>query len=243
MKSYTFKEHFLELKARFLRVFAAFIIGFIICYYFSSDIYNILLEPLAELDHADIRKVIYTGLTEAFFTYIKLAAFVSFVMIMPIIAIECFLFIRPGLYSGEKKYAAFILFMSPVLFWCGSIFVFYFVMPRAWQFFLSFEDNNAIIPLILEARISEYLNLVIQLIIAFGIAFQLPIIMLILNLLKILTAKDLVDKRRSSIVIIFIIAGILTPPDVLSQFALAIPMLLLYETSIIMCKFVENRGS
>ncbi len=242
MKSYTFKEHFLELKARLLRVFTAFIIGFIICYYFSSNIYDILLEPLAELSHANIRRVIYTGLTEAFFTYIKLAAFVSFLMIMPIITIECFLFIKPGLYPHEKKYAAFILFMSPVLFWCGGIFVFYFVMPRAWQFFLSFENDNVIIPLILEARVSEYLNLVIQLIIAFGVAFQLPIIMLILNLLKILTAKDLVNKRRWSIIIIFIIAGILTPPDVLSQFALAIPMLLLYETSIIMCKFVENRG-
>ncbi|OZG32292.1 preprotein translocase subunit TatC [Rickettsia endosymbiont of Culicoides newsteadi] len=243
MKSYTFKEHFLELKARFLRVFAAFIIGFIICYYFSSDIYNILLEPLAELSHANIRRVIYTGLTEAFFTYIKLAAFVSFIMIIPIISIECFLFIKPGLYSHEKKYAAFILFMAPILFWCGGVFVFYFVMPRAWQFFLSFEDHNVVIPLILEARVSEYLNLVIQLIIAFGIAFQLPIIMLILNLLKILTAKDLVNKRRWSIIIIFVIAGILTPPDVLSQFALAIPMLLLYETSVIMCKFVENRGN
>ncbi len=239
MKSYTLKEHFLELKTRLLRVFTTFSISFIICYYFSDDIYNILLEPLVHLSHLDVRKVIYTGLTEAFFSYIQLAAFVSFIMIMPIIAIECFLFLRPGLYSYEKKYAVFIVFMSPILFWCGSIFVFYFVMPRAWQFFLSFEKNT-VIPLILEAKISEYLNLVIQLIIAFGMAFQLPIIILMLNLLKLLTTKDLVNKRRIAVVIIFIIAGVLTPPDVLSQFALAIPMLLLYEASIIMCKFIQN---
>ncbi len=241
MQSYTLKEHFFEIKSRFLRVFFAFISCFIICYYFSEDIYNILLAPLAKLGSDNIRKVIYTGLTEAFFTYIKLATFVSFMMIMPIIATECYFFISPGLYLDEKKYAAFILFMSPILFWCGSIFVFYFVMPRAWQFFVSFENNNIVIPIILEAKISEYLNLVIQLIMAFGIAFQIPIIILILNLMKILKVKDLKKKRRLSIIINFVIAGVLTPPDVLSQFALAIPMILLYEISIIMCQFVENR--
>lgn len=243
MKSYSFKEHFSELKARFLRVIVIFIIGFIICYYFSEEIYNILLEPLAKLTHDNIRKLIYTGLAEAFFTYIKLAAFSSFVIIMPVIAMECYFFVKPGLYPEERIYAKFIFFMSPILFWCGSFFVFYFVMPRAWQFFVSFENDNIIIPIILEARISEYLNLVIQLIIAFGIAFQIPIIILILNLLKILTVKGLIKKRRLAIIVNFIIAGILTPPDVFSQFALAIPMLLLYEISIITCKCVENRGS
>lgn len=243
MRSYTFTEHFLELKNRILRILLTFIICFFICYYFSDNIYNILLKPLAALNHDNVRRIIYTGLTEAFFTYIKIAAFVTFILIMPIIAIECFLFIRTGLYPNEKKYAAILLFMSPILFWGGSIFVFYFVMPRAWQFFISFENNNIAIPIILEAKISEYLNLVIQLVLAFGIAFQLPIIILILNLLKMLKAEDLEKKRRIAIVINFIIAGILTPPDVLSQLALAIPMLVLYELSIIMCKFVENRGN
>lgn len=243
MKSYTIIEHFLELKTRIFRILFAFIICFIICYYFSNNISNILLEPLAKLSEDNTRKVIYTGLTEAFFTYIKLAAFFSFLLIMPIIALESYLFIKPGLYNNEKKYAAILLCMSPILFWSGSIFVFHFVMPRAWQFFLSFENNNIIIPIILEAKISEYLHLVIQLILAFGIAFQLPIVILILNLLKIIHAKDLSNKRRLSIVINFIIAGIITPPDVLSQFALAIPMILLYEVSIIMCQFVENRGT
>ena len=242
MKSYTFKEHFFELKTRIQRILIAYFIGFIICYYFSNEIYNILLEPLAELSVNNLRKVIYTGLTEAFFTYVKLAAFVSFILITPLIDVECYFFITPGLYNNEKKIARFVVFMSPVLFWCGSLFVFYFVMPRAWQFFLGFENNSTVVPLILEAKISEYLSLVIQLIIAFGLAFQLPIVVLILNLLKIVTRQDLQKKRRLFIVISFVIAGILTPPDVLSQFALAIPMLLLYEISIMMCKFLENRG-
>jgi sec-independent protein translocase protein TatC len=173
---------------------------------------------------------------------VKLAAFASFIVIMPLIALECYLFIAPGLYVNEKRIARFIVFMSPVLFWSGSVFVFYFVMPRAWQFFLGFENNSTVVPLILEAKISEYLSLVIQLLVAFGLAFQLPIVVSILNLLRILTRQDLQEKRRVFIVISFVIAGILTPPDVLSQFALAIPMLLLYEISIIMCKFLENRG-
>lgn len=242
MKSYMFKEHFLELKTRMQRIVVAYIVSFIICYYFSNELYNILLEPLAELSGSNLRKVIYTGLTEAFFSYIKLAAFASFVAIMPLIAWECYFFIVPGLYVNEQKVARFVVFMSPILFWGGSFFVFYLVMPRAWQFFLSFENNSTIVPLVLEARISEYLSLVIQLMIAFGVTFQLPIIVVILNLLKILTWKDLQKKRRLFVVVSFIIAGILTPPDVLSQFALAVPMLLLYEVSIIMCRFLENRG-
>jgi sec-independent protein translocase protein TatC len=241
MKSYTFKEHFLELKTRIQRILIAYFIGSIICYYFSNEIYNILLEPLAELSANNLRKVIYTGLTEAFFTYVKLAVFASFILITPLIALECYFFIAPGLYDNERRIAQFIVFMSPILFWCGSLFVFYCVMPRAWQFFLGFENNSTVVPLILEAKISEYLSLVIQLIIAFGLAFQLPIVVIMLNLLKIVTWQDLQKKRRLFIVISFVIAGILTPPDVLSQFALAIPMLLLYEISIMMCKFLETR--
>ncbi|AFC70745.1 twin-arginine translocase subunit TatC [Rickettsia australis] len=240
MKLYSFQEHLLELKIRLLRIFTAFIIIFAICYYFSDYIYSFLLKPLAKLSGDTVRNIIYTGLTEAFFTYIKLAAFTAFTIIIPIIALECYLFINPGLYHHEKKIIAFILFMSPILFWCGSIFVFYFVMPKAWNFFLSFEKRDMIVPIVLEARISEYLNLVIHLIIAFGVAFQLPIVIIILNILKIVKVQTLKQKRRIAVVINFIIAGILTPPDILSQFALAIPLLLLYETSIMICNFIEK---
>lgn len=240
MNLYSFQEHLSELKIRLFRIFIIFIIAFAICYYFSDTIYSFLLEPLAKLSKNNLRNIIYTGLTEAFFTYIKLAAFSAFSIIIPVIALECYLFVSPGLYSHEKKIIGFILFISPILFWCGSIFVFYFVMPKAWNFFLSFEKRDIIVPIMLEARISEYLNLVIHLIIAFGAAFQLPVIIIILNILKIVKAQTLKQKRRIAVVINFIIAGILTPPDILSQFALAIPLLLLYEISIIICNYIEK---
>lgn len=242
MQSYSLKDHFLELKSRIFRLLLIFILGFMVCYYFSNYIYDLLLQPLAKLSQDHVRRVIYTGLAEAFFTYLKLAAFTSLIITIPFLAIEIYLFISPGLHKDERKIAAFILVMSPLLFWLGGIFVFYYVMPRAWHFFLSFENNCSSMPLVLEVKISEYLSLVSQLVIAFGLAFQLPVFLLILNLLKVLTVVGLQEKRRLAVVINFIIAGILTPPDVISQIALAIPMLLLYESSIIICKFVENRG-
>lgn len=240
MRLYSFAEHISELKTRLFRISGVFIIAFIVCYYFSDNIYSFLLEPLAKLNQGNLRNIIYTSLTEAFSTYIKLSAFSALFITIPVIAIECYLFVSPGLHRHEKKIIAFILFVSPILFWCGSIFVFYFVMPKAWVFFLSFEKRDIVVPIILEAKISEYLNLVIQLIIAFGVAFQLPIVLIILNILKIIKVSGLQKKRRLAVVINFILAGILTPPDVLSQLALAIPLLLLYEISIVMCRFIEK---
>lgn len=235
MKASSLKTHFIELKSRFLKIVAFFFICFAMSYYFKEEIYLYLVNPLE-------RKIIYTGLTEAFFTYIKITAFISFIMTIPMIALQIYYFIAPGLYEKERKIALTILACAPLLFLAGGCFVFYFVIPKAWHFFLSFELNDSISPLVLEPRISEYLSLVIELIIAFGLAFQLPIIFAILALMKIITADFLSRKRRPAIVIIFIIAGIITPPDALSQIALAIPMLLLYEISILSCKFLESRG-
>ena len=241
MQTYTFREHFIELKHRLFKIVCLFFISFCFCYYYSDEVYNFLLKPLAKAGNKELRKVIYTGLAEAFFTYLKLAAFSSFIIVFPFIAFQVYRFIGPGLHRLEKNIAAFILFSSPLLFWSGGFFVFYYVMPKAWQFFLSFENINSDIPIVLEAKVSEYLSLIIQLILAFGLAFQLPVIILILYLFKIVSVESLKKKRRLSIVINFIIAGILTPPDVISQLALAIPLLLLYEISILMCKLVENR--
>ncbi len=235
MKISTLKTHFIELKSRFLKTAVFFFMCFTISYYFKEQIYLYLVSPLE-------RKIIYTGLTEAFFTYIKITAFIAFILTIPMIALQTYCFISPGLYKKEREIALVILSCAPLLFLAGGGFVFYFVIPKAWHFFLSFELSDSISPLVLEPRISEYLNLVIELIIAFGLAFQIPIIFAILALMKIVTADFLSRKRRPAIVIIFIIAGIITPPDALSQIALAIPMLLLYEISIVSCKFLENRG-
>lgn len=241
MQKYTLKEHLLEIKKRFLIVFAFFIAVFALCYSFREEIFDLFLNPLADVLDREGRRIIYTGLAEAFFSYIKLSVFVAFAIVIPIICYQLYAFIAPGLLTGEKKLLILILSLAPVLFYIGSFFVFYFVMPRAWEFFLSYENSSINIPLVLEARISEYLDLVIQLTFAFGMAFQLPVIMVILGMLGFVSSDFLRSKRRVSIVVIFILAAIFTPPDVISQIALAIPLLLLYEISIILCKLVENK--
>ena len=241
MQKYTLKEHLLEIKKRFLVVFVFFIAAFALCYSFREEVFEVFLTPLADILDREGRRIIYTGLAEAFFSYIKLSIFVAFSIIIPLICYQLYAFIAPGLLAGEKKLIILILSLSPILFYIGGFFVFYFVMPRAWEFFLSYENNNINIPLVLEARISEYLGLVIQLTFAFGMAFQLPVIMVILDMLGLISSDFLKKKRRLSIVIIFILAAIFTPPDVISQIALAIPLLLLYEISIILCKMVENK--
>jgi sec-independent protein translocase protein TatC len=200
-----------------------------------------LLKPLVEISKNSPRKIIYTGLAEAFFAYLKLSLFSAFLMVLPIICYQFYAFIKPGLHEFERKVVRIVLIFSPMLFYGAAFFVFYFVMPRAWEFFLSYENNNLLVPLVMEARISEYLELTVQLMIVFGLAFQLPIVMIILSILGLIDARFLKEKRRIAIVLIFIIAAIFTPPDVISQIALAIPLVFLYEISIIFCKLVENK--
>lgn len=243
MQKYTLKEHLVEIKKRLLIVFAFFIAAFAFCYCYREDIFELFLTPLFELSDKGGRRIIYTGLTEAFFSYIKLSIFSAFSITIPVICYQIYSFIAPGLLLSEKRLIILILSFSPVLFYIGSFFVFYFVMPRAWEFFLSYEKDAINIPLVLEARISEYLDLVIQFTFAFGIAFQLPVVMVILGAMGLIESNFLRSKRRISIVIIFIVAAIFTPPDVISQIALAIPLLLLYELSIVLCKLVEKKRS
>lgn len=242
MQKYTFSEHFIEMKFRAKIIVAFFVFAFITSYIFSSDIYGFFLDPLINLNNLNSRKIIYTGLTEAFCTYLKLSGFTSLLLTFPIIIWQTYGFVAPGLYDFEKKIVAFVLFLSPILFFLGSFFVYYFVMPRAWVFFLSFESNTSKIPLVLEARISEYLHLVMQLIVAFGVAFQMPIVMMLLKALHVTQVSTLKKYRRVAIVINFIAAAIFTPPDILSQIALAVPLILLYELSILLCQLIENRG-
>lgn len=240
MQTFTYSQHFAELKSRLIKVACFAFVAFVISYYKSQDIYLFLVEPLTNILNPEDHRIIYTGLTEAFFTYLKIAGFTAFVVTIPFIAYQLYKFISPGLYPEEQKIAMGILAMAPILFWTGGVFVFYLVIPKAWHFFLSFEVRDSALPLVLEARISEYLGLVTQLIIAFGLAFELPVIFAILTLMGITSGVFLQRKRRIAIVINFIIAGLITPPDVLSQIALALPMLLLYEISIGICKFLEK---
>lgn len=241
MKLYSYKEHFLELKYRVIRVIVFFFLSFFTSYYFSSQIFTILLSPLVEL-LGDSHKIIYTGMAEAFVTYLKLAAYSGLFLTIPYLALQIYFFISPGLFPDEKKIIGAALATAPVLFFAGGAFVFYIVMPKAWQFFLGFENFDNAVPIILQARVSEYLSLAIGLIMAFGFAFQLPIIMIICNMLGVVSSRGLRKKRRFAIVIIFVAAAIFTPPDVLSQFALALPLMALYELSILLCKSLENRG-
>lgn len=241
-------EHILELKKRLIFTISIFVVVFLGCYFLSTEIYKFLLSPLVHI-YSEIgieRKMIYTNLSEAFFTHIKLAAFSAFIFCFPLIMSQIYFFVAPGLYKREKKALLPYLFMSPVLFIAGTVLVYYFIMPLAWRFFLSFESKNITdlgVPLVLEAKVSEYLSLTISLILAFGIAFQMPIIIVLLCQLGLVRSGVLSKYRRHSIVFIFLIAAILTPPDILSQIGLAIPLILLYEISLLICKRIEKNNT
>ncbi|WP_102794645.1 twin-arginine translocase subunit TatC [Bowmanella denitrificans] len=239
-------SHLLELRTRLLYCLGFFALAFALSYVFAQDIYHFLQRPLLVIFGPDSgRRMIYTGLHEAFFTYLKLAFFSALFFTLPLMLIQLWRFLAPGLYQHEKKSLSILFAMTPVLFVGGAALAFYIVMPLAWDFFISFETPGGgdAISVELEAKVSEYLGLVIKLILAFGLCFELPILLLVLAKAGIASAEGLKRYRRHAVVAIFLLAALLTPPDLISQIALGLPVLLLYELSIWLIHWTEADAS
>ena len=243
--SNSFTSHFIELRSRLLNSLIFIFLVFIISYIFAEQIYNFLVEPYASAVRDDeiARRLIFTALHETFITYIKVSFFSAIFLGSPVLLIQIYKFIAPGLYKNEKKAILPYLISTPILFLFGGLLVYYLVMPLAIKFFLSFETigSNSNLPIQLEAKVNEYLSLIMRLIFAFGISFQLPILLNLLARIGVVNSHYLSTRRRYVIVIIFAIAAILTPPDPITQIGLAIPLLILYELSIISVKLIENK--
>jgi sec-independent protein translocase protein TatC len=236
-KPMSLMEHMMELRQRLLWSVGTFIVMFIVCYYFSTQIYGFLARPLANIlmeQGGSDRRMIFTALYEAFFTYLKVAFFGAVFFSFPMWATQLWLFIAPGLYRSEKRTIMPFLLASPVLFVAGAALVYYFIFPLAWHFFISFETPGGAgtVPIQLEAKVSEYLSLVMHMILAFGLAFQMPVLLVLLCKVGILRVETLRKGRRYAIVGMFVLAAIITPPDIISQVGLAVPLILLYEVSI-----------
>ena len=241
-----FISHLTELRKRLINSIIFLSVLFALCYYFSDHIYGFLVEPYAQAiqDENSNRRLIFTALQETFLSYLKVSFFAAFFITSPYILIQIWKFIAPGLSKHEKKAILPYLIITPILFFLGGMLVYYLIMPLAIKFFLSFESTGVVtnLPIQLEAKVNEYLSLVMKLIFAFGLSFQLPVVLSLLARIGLIDSKFLKERRKYVVVIIFAAAAILTPPDPITQIGLAIPLLILYELSIFSVKLIEKKS-
>jgi len=238
-------EHLAELRRRLIWSGLTFIVAFVVCYHFAPKIYDFLAAPLAHAMEARGEKpqLIYTALFEAFFTYVKVAAFAAAFVSFPVVAGQLWLFVAPGLYKREKRAMLPFLVVTPILFFAGGALAYYVFFPVAWKFFLSFQTSGSgtDVQIQLMAKVSDYLNVVMKLIFAFGLSFELPVLLTLLGRVGILTSAGLKKYRRYAYVGCFILAAVMAPPDVPSQCLMAGLLMFLFEISVFSVRMVEPK--
>lgn len=234
-------EHLIELRQRLVWAVVALLIAFAVSFYFADEIFGLLVVPLTDAFPPGEGKLVYTKLYEAFFVEIKVAMFAAFLLAFPVISNQLWAFVAPGLYANEKRAFLPFLFATPLLFTAGAALAYYIVMPTAFRFFLGFEGEVGGMTQEALPAMGDYLDLVMRFMLAFGVCFQLPVLLLLLNRAGLVTRDQLKGLRRYMVVAAFVLAAILTPPDVVSQFLLGIPLIMLYEVSLAIMWFTERK--